>query len=153
MIVANPVTAVLRELGSRGHELDDQVRPRALPAQRAGVRLGVLQGLLDSDGGPVTQRGRTCRVEYTTCSERLARRRRFPRPLARRRRLLARATAEGRTPGLAHGRPVHHRSDAYILDIRLPAGSSRFGWLASASSTRARRRAADALHRLDRAGG
>lgn len=28
----------------------------------------------------------------------------------------------GRKPGLARGHAVHHRSDAHIVDIRLPAG-------------------------------
>ena len=28
----------------------------------------MLQGLLDTDGGPVTQAGRTCRIQYTTTS-------------------------------------------------------------------------------------
>jgi phosphate starvation-inducible PhoH-like protein len=36
------------------------------------VRLAVLQGLLDTDGGPVTQRDRTCRIQYTTTSPRCA---------------------------------------------------------------------------------
>ena len=31
----------------------------------------MLQGLLDTDGGPVTQRDRTCRIQYTTTSPRL----------------------------------------------------------------------------------
>ena len=35
------------------------------------VRLAVLQGLLDTDGGPVTQKDRTCRIQYTTTSPRL----------------------------------------------------------------------------------
>ena len=30
--------------------------------------------------------------------------------------------AEGRRPGLANGRDVHHRSDAHVIDIRLPEG-------------------------------
>jgi len=34
--------------------------------------------------------------------------------------------AEGRAPGLANGRPVHHRHDAYIVDIRLPEGIEPF---------------------------
>ncbi len=34
--------------------------------------------------------------------------------------------AEGRKPGPAKGRPVHHRLDAFILDIRLPAGMEPF---------------------------
>jgi phosphate starvation-inducible PhoH-like protein len=34
--------------------------------------------------------------------------------------------AEGRRPGLANGRPVPYRNDAYVLDIRLPEGLSPF---------------------------
>jgi phosphate starvation-inducible protein PhoH and related proteins len=37
-----------------------------------------------------------------------------------------RRPAEGRRPGWANGRPVHHRSDAFIMDIRLPAGVQPF---------------------------
>jgi phosphate starvation-inducible PhoH-like protein len=33
---------------------------------------------------------------------------------------------EDRTPGLANGRPVHYRHDAYVVDIRLPAGLPPF---------------------------
>ena len=70
------------------------------------VRLAVLQGLLDTDGGPVTQTDRTCRIQYTTTSPRLrddviflvrslggvAYHRTRPAP--------------GAHPGLAKGRPV-----------------------------------------------
>jgi phosphate starvation-inducible PhoH-like protein len=86
------------------------------------VRLGVLQGLLDSHGGLVAQRGRTCRIQFTTVSDRLrddtvllvqslggvVYQRTGP--------------AAGRKPGPARGKEMHHRSDAHILDIRLPAG-------------------------------
>jgi phosphate starvation-inducible PhoH-like protein len=34
--------------------------------------------------------------------------------------------AAGRRPGRTRGRDVHHRSDAYVLDIRLPAGVEPF---------------------------
>ncbi|RBL82831.1 phosphate starvation-inducible protein PhoH, partial [Streptomyces cavourensis] len=37
-----------------------------------------------------------------------------------------RRPAEGRAPGLAHGRPVHHRYDAHVVDIRLPEGIEPF---------------------------
>jgi phosphate starvation-inducible PhoH-like protein len=90
------------------------------------VRLAVLQGLLDTDGGPVTQRGRSCRIQYSTCSEQLADDVVFlVRSLSgvayRRRR-----AAEGRPPGRARGRAVYHRADSFILDIRLPAGVEPF---------------------------
>jgi phosphate starvation-inducible PhoH-like protein len=37
-----------------------------------------------------------------------------------------RRPALGRKPGLARGRAVHHRHDAFILDIRMPDGLSPF---------------------------
>jgi phosphate starvation-inducible PhoH-like protein len=37
-----------------------------------------------------------------------------------------RRKAEGRKPGLADGRPVPYRHDAFVMDIRLPAGIEPF---------------------------
>ena len=90
------------------------------------VRLAVLQGLLDTDGGPVTQRNRTCRVQYTTVSPRLRDDVIF---LVRSLGGIAyhrTRPAEGRSSHLVKGRPVHHRHDAYIVDIRLPEGIEPF---------------------------
>jgi phosphate starvation-inducible protein PhoH and related proteins len=90
------------------------------------VRLALLQGLFDSDGGPVTQRGRSCRVQYSTSSERL---RDDVLYLVRSLGGVAyvrRRAALGRPPGLARGREVHHRHDAFVMDIRLPAGIEPF---------------------------
>jgi phosphate starvation-inducible protein PhoH and related proteins len=121
LIVSNPVTVALRELKLAGTRSRTKFVPPVYLNNSPDVRLAVLQGLLDSDGGPVTQQGRTCRIQYTTCSKRLADDVVFlVRSLGgvaygRRRR------AKGRPPGRARGRPVHHRSDAFILDIRLPA--------------------------------
>jgi len=81
---------------------------------------------LDTDGGPVTQRNRTCRVQYTTTSPRLRDDVIF---LVRSLGGIAyhrTRPAEGRAPGLAKGRPVHHRHDAHIVDIRLPEGIEPF---------------------------
>ena len=126
VIVANPVTEALRHLGLAGTRSHTKFVPADYLGNSSDVRLGVLQGLLDSDGGPVTQSGRTSRVQYGTSSDRLADDVTFlVRSLGgvvyRRRRL-----AEGRRPGLARGRAVHHRRDAHILDIRLPAGVEPF---------------------------
>jgi phosphate starvation-inducible PhoH-like protein len=126
VIVANPVTATLRELGLAGTRSNTKFVPERYLHNSSEVRLGVLQGLLDSDGGPVTQRQRTCRIQYGTSSARLrddvvflvrslggvAYRRTRP--------------AAGREPGNARGRDVHHRSDVYVLDIRLPEGIQPF---------------------------
>jgi phosphate starvation-inducible protein PhoH and related proteins len=120
--VANPVTAALRQLGVAGMRSDTKFIPRDYLLNSPDVRLAVLQGLLDSYGGPAPQLGRTCRIEFTTVSDRLRDDVLFlvqslggvvyqrTRPAA------------GRKPGLARGRAVHHRSDAHILGIRLPGG-------------------------------
>ena len=126
VIVANPVTVALRDLGLAGTRSSTKFVPEAYLYNHSRVRLAVLQGLLDSDGGPVTQRGRSCRIHYTTCSKRLRDDVIFlVRSLGgvaywRTRR------AAGRLPGRARGRSVHHRSDAYIMDIRLPSGIEPF---------------------------
>jgi phosphate starvation-inducible protein PhoH and related proteins len=126
VIVSNPVTVALRSLGLAGTRSTTKFVPDLYLRNSPDVRLSVLQGLLDSDGGPVTQRGRTCRVQYVTCSKQLADDVTFlVRSLGgvayRRRR-----AAAGRRPGLARGRSVHHRSDAFVVDIRLPAGVEPF---------------------------
>jgi phosphate starvation-inducible protein PhoH and related proteins len=124
--VANPVTAVLRELELAGTTSKTKFIPAQYLHNAADVRLAVLQGLLDTDGGPVTQRGRSCRIQYTTVSPRL---REDVIYLVRSLGGVAywrTRPAEGRTPGFANGRPVPHRSDAYIMDIRLPVDVEPF---------------------------
>ncbi len=76
------------------------------------VRAAVLQGLLDSDGGPVTQRGRTSRIQFTTVSARLRDDVVF----------LVQSLGGVADSCATRGRGVGHRSDAYVLDIRLPQG-------------------------------
>jgi phosphate starvation-inducible protein PhoH and related proteins len=126
VIASNPVTVAIRELGLAGTRSSTKFVPELYIHNSPDCRLALLQGLLDSDGGPVTQRHRTCRIQYSTCSERLAEDVVFlVRSLGgvayRKRRVAA-----GRPPGRANGRPVHHRSDAFILDIRLPPGLEPF---------------------------
>jgi phosphate starvation-inducible PhoH-like protein len=126
VITANPVTAILRELELAGTKSDTKFVPARYLFNSAEVRLAVLQGLLDSDGGPVSQRARTCRIQYTTCSEQLRDDVVF---LVRSLGGVAywrRRPAEGRKPGLAKGRPVPYRNDAFVLDIRMPAGVQPF---------------------------
>jgi phosphate starvation-inducible PhoH-like protein len=120
VIVANPVTAILRELGLAGTRSTTKFVPREYLLNTPDVRLGVLQGLLDTDGGPVSQEGRTCRIQYATCSARLRDDVVFlVRSLGGAAYWCCRE-AEGRRPCLANGRPVPHRADAFIVDIRLP---------------------------------
>ena len=126
VIVANPITVALRELGLAGTRSETKFVPEPYLHNESTVRLGVLQGLLDSDGGPVVQRARTCRIQYTTCSERL---RDDVVYLVRSLGGIAywrRRRAAGRRPGNARGRPVVHRLDAFVLDIRLPSGMEPF---------------------------
>ena len=122
----NPVTRVARLLGLHGTRSASKFVPDLYLYNSAKVRLAVLQGLLDTDGGPVVQGGRTCRVQYVTTSPRLRDDVLFlVRSLGGVGYYRTRPAA-GRAPGLAKGRPVHHRHDAYIVDIRLPAGLEPF---------------------------
>jgi phosphate starvation-inducible PhoH-like protein len=118
--VPNPVTVALRELDLCGTRSNTKFIPDRYLFNSAEVRIGLLQGLLDTDGGPVLQVGRTSRIHYTTTSPRLR-----DDVLFLVRSLGGVATcrlrhAAGRTPGFANGRPVGYRSDAFILDIRVP---------------------------------
>ena len=69
--IANPVTVAIRALGLAGTRSATKFVPDIYKLNSAWIRLRVLQGLLDTDGGPVTQDGRTCRVQYSTTSARL----------------------------------------------------------------------------------
>ena len=117
----NPLGMALRELELYGTYSYTKFIPERYRYNTAEVRLGVLQGLLDTDGGPVTQQGRSCRIQYSTTSTRLR-----DDVVFLVRSLGGVATwhtrhAAGRKPGFANGHPVPHRHDAYILNIRLPA--------------------------------
>jgi phosphate starvation-inducible PhoH-like protein len=117
---ANPMTDALRKMGLAGTRSNTKFVPEDYLLNSLDVRLAVLQGLLDTDGGTVTQRGRTCRIQFTTVSDRLRDDVVFlVRSLGGVAYVRTRP-ADGRRPGLARGREVHHRSDAHIIDIRLP---------------------------------
>jgi phosphate starvation-inducible PhoH-like protein len=125
-VIRNPLRQALRGLELAGTLSATKFIPDSYLYNSAEVRTALLQGLLDTDGGPVTQEGRTCRIQYTTTSERLKDDVLFlVRSLGgvaywRRRR------AEGRKPGFAHGREVPYRNDAFTMDIRLPEGLEPF---------------------------
>jgi len=109
-----------------GRKSADKFIPTEYLYNTPDVRLAVMQGLLDTDGGPVTQDGRTCRIQYTTTSPRLREDmvflvRSFGGVAYWRTR-----RAEGRKPGRAGGRDVLYRHDAYVVEIRLPAGIAPF---------------------------
>ena len=124
--IRNSLTQALRDLKLAGTRSSNKFIPENYLYNSAEVRRAVLQGLLDTDGGPVTQKGRTCRIQYSTTSERLKDDIIFlVRSLGGvafcRKRL-----AENRKPGFANGRPVPCRTDAYVLDIRLPENIKPF---------------------------
>jgi phosphate starvation-inducible PhoH-like protein len=124
--VENSVTEVMRELGLHGCRSYTKFVPHLYLYNSANVRLAVLQGLLDTDGGPVMQQGRTCRVQFVTTSPRLRDDVIFLIRSVGGVAYTRTRPAVGRKPGLAHGREVHHRHDAYVIDIRLPAGIEPF---------------------------
>jgi phosphate starvation-inducible protein PhoH and related proteins len=124
--ISHPVTAALEELELAGHKAPTKFIPPQYALNSSEVRLALLQGLLDTDGGPVTQPGRSCRVQFSTVSRDL----RddvvwIVRSLGGVAYVSTRK-AEGRKPGFANGRPVWNRHDAYVIDIRLPAGLEPF---------------------------
>ena len=126
VIVANPVTVAWRELNLDGTGPTTKFVPAAYLHNSVSVRLAVLQGLLDTDAGPVRQRGHRGRIRYPTCSDRL---RDDVVWLVRSLGGVAYARtreAAGRIPDLARDRPLHHRDDVYVVDIRLPAGVAPF---------------------------
>ncbi|MFD7717507.1 PhoH family protein [Streptomyces sp. NPDC059814] len=122
----NPVTRALRALDLVGTRSHSTFVPDSYLYNSADVRLAVLQGLLDADGGPVTQSDRTCRVQYTTASVMLR-----DDVIALVQSLggvayTRRRAAEGRAPGRAKGREAYHRHDTHVVDIRLPEGIEPF---------------------------
>ena len=122
----NPVTRTVRALGLLGMGSHGKFIPEDYLRNSADVRLAVLQGLLDSDAGPVTQAGRSCRIRYTTVSDVLCENVvELVRSLGGVAYVRQRA-ALGRAPGRAKGRPVAYRHDAHVIDIRLPEGVEPF---------------------------
>ena len=122
----NPLTGAARQLGVWGSRATTKFVPESYLYNTPKVRLAVLQGLLDTDGGPVTQRNRTCRVQFSTTSPQLRDDVIFlVRSLGGIAYQCTRPAA-GRTPGFAKGKPVYNRHDAHIVDIRLPESIEPF---------------------------
>lgn len=124
--IRNPLTQALRELNLSGTYSSTKFIPENYLFNSAEIRLAVLQGLLDTDGGPVTQVNRSCRIQYSTTSERLKNDVIFLVRSLGGVAFCRKRKAEGRKPGFANGRPVFCRTDAYILDIRLPENLEPF---------------------------
>ena len=122
----NPVTGALRKLDLWGARSDTKFVPERYLHNTSEIRLSVLQGLLDTDGGPVTQDGRTCRIQYTTTSPRLRDDVVFLVQSLGGVAYHRTRAANGRKPGHANGRDVAYRHDAYVIDIRLPADFAPF---------------------------
>jgi len=124
--IRNPLRQALRALKLAGTKSATKFIPENYLYNSAEVRVALLQGLLDTDGGPVRQLNRTCRIQYSTTSEKLKDGVIF---LVRSLGGIAycrKRKAEGRKPGFARGRPVLYRNDAFVLDIRLPESIKPF---------------------------
>ncbi|NEB75608.1 phosphate starvation-inducible protein PhoH [Streptomyces sp. SID14478] len=111
--IENPVTAMLRELDLVGARSHSECVPDDYLYNSAAVRLAVLQGLLDSDGDPVTQEDRTCRVRFSTASVLL------------RDDVIALVQSLGGVASTRR-RPAQDRRDTHDVDIRLPEGIEPF---------------------------
>ncbi len=116
----NLLTEALRKLNLSGTYSATKFIPESYLYNSAEIRIALLQGILDSDGGPVTQKNRTCRIQYSTNSERLKNDVVFLVNSLGGTANCRMRSAASRKPGFARGRKVFHRSDSYILDIRLP---------------------------------
>jgi phosphate starvation-inducible protein PhoH and related proteins len=126
VVLENPLAVAARQLGLLGTRSTAKFVPQSYLYNSARVRLAVLQGLLDTDGGPVTQRGRTCRVQYTTVSPQLRDDVIFlVRSLGGVAYTRVRP-ALGEAPHLFDESLIYHRHDAHIVDIRLPEGIEPF---------------------------
>ncbi|MET9860126.1 PhoH family protein [Streptomyces smyrnaeus] len=120
----NPVTGALRTLDLLGARSNTKLIPDVYLHNSAEVRLAVLQGLLDADGGPVTQADRTCRIQFSTTS------------ILLRDDVIALVQSLGGTAytrrRMAEGRQRsrttrgEYRHDSHIVDIRLPEGVEPF---------------------------
>ena len=152
VMVTNPVTAVLRELDLAGMTSGTKFVPDVYLRNAPEVRIALLQGLLDSDGGPVTQTARSCRNQLHDVLGAASRRRAVPRSLPWGRRILA-VSAGGRAQAGSGERQAGSPSLGRLL-LRHPTASRD---RAVPPSEEARclpspwRRSADALHRCDRA--
>jgi phosphate starvation-inducible PhoH-like protein len=122
----NFLTNALRDLSLLGTRSNTKFIPTDYLLNSAEVRLAVLQGLMDMDGGPVTQVGRTTRIQYTTTSPELRDGVRFLVWSLGGTATVRTRPAEGRKPGFANGRPVGYRNDSFVLDIRLPEALAPF---------------------------
>ncbi|MFT3715592.1 MAG: PhoH family protein [Gordonia sp. (in: high G+C Gram-positive bacteria)] len=116
----NPLSEIMRGLGLWGTKSATKFIPNRYLINSSDVRLAVLQGLLDTDGGPVVQAGRTSRVQYSTTSAELRDDVIFLVQSLGGVAYWRTRSAEGRRPGLAKGRPVPYNANAYVIDIRLP---------------------------------
>lgn len=136
-VLTHPLKQALRALDLFGTKAHSKFVPDDYLYNSADVRLAVLQGLLDTDGGPVTQSNRTCRVQFSTTSILL---RDDVIALVQSLGGVAYARlrgAEGRQPGRVNGRAVPFRRDAHIVDIRLPEGIEPFRLARKAEKYRA----------------
>jgi phosphate starvation-inducible PhoH-like protein len=109
LTAADPATDALRRPGPVGPHAS--FVPELYLNNSADVRLGVLQGLLDSAGEPVAVRdrtGSTGSIRYATRSQRL------------------RDDVTGIVRSLGGVVTSRRRQDAFVLDIRLPAGVEPF---------------------------
>jgi phosphate starvation-inducible PhoH-like protein len=103
--------SLARRLGLAGARPNTKFIPEGYLLNSPDVRLAVLQGLLDSDGGLVIEQGRTCRIQFTTASERL------------RDDVVFLVESLG---GVVSRRTRAAKGQKHILDIRLPEGAIPF---------------------------
>lgn len=121
-----PVTTALRRLELLGTYSHTKFIPEEYLWNDVETRLALLQGLLDSDGTVKLQAGRRARIQFTTSSSELCRDVVFlVRSLGGIASVRTRIK-ESKKAGRVRGRPVEHRHDSYVIEIRLPEGMKPF---------------------------
>jgi len=134
VLVADPVRDDPTNLGWDGARSVAAFVPVEYLHNCVDVRLAVLQGLLDTDGDTGVAQGRTGRIQYRTCSQRL---RDDVVYLVRSLGGVAHTTtdpAPGRTPAGTAARPGSDSTRTHVVDIRLPAGIAPFRQARKAAS-------------------
>jgi phosphate starvation-inducible PhoH-like protein len=116
----NPIKTALKKFGLYGKKSWEKFIPEEYIWNTEEVRLGVLQGLLDTDGWSVFHRSGKTRIQYCTTSEKLARQVVWlVQSLGGVAYMRTREYSENDEHFLG-GHVVAHRRNSFVLDIVLP---------------------------------
>lgn len=125
-VYRNLFMSALRELGLDETVSSTKFIPEIFLYNSAQVRIPLLQGLLDTDGGRIIRKGRTCHIQYSTTSARLKDDLLFLVRSLGGVALWRKGKAEYGDTGGAKWKAARSRADSYLLKIRLPENITPF---------------------------